>query len=30
MYNLLEVFWKEDFDIYAQSFDFERLPEYLL
>ena len=28
--NLLEVFWKEDFDIYAQSFDFERLPEYLL
>jgi len=28
--NLLEVFWKRDFDIYAQSFDFERLPEYLL
>ncbi len=27
--NLLEVFWKEDFNIYAQSFDFERLPEYL-
>ena len=27
--NLLEVFWKEDFEIYAQSFNFDKLPGYL-
>ena len=27
--NLLEVFWPNDFDIYAQSFNFDKLPGYL-
>jgi hypothetical protein len=27
--NLLEDFWTDDFDIYAQSFNFDKLPEYL-